>query len=251
MSHPFGTIQARAVTTFGNAGNRPAQEDFVLADREKGVFVVADGFGGPLPGAAAAKAACEAVKNFLFKEARDQDATLPFVIRTYLSLASNVLFNSLVHANKKLLAMNRNKNVHEKGGASVLAAFLDGNQISIGNIGSCTAKLIRGNQKTDLVTPRTLGRMKDPFSNGSIPGCQVPLMSLGMAEDLEPEIVEYEVRHGDWIVFKTDGIPESLIQQALLIKQKNLSIDQSLREFNEALKQTQFDDNAAVLLVII
>src|SRR5690348_26492 len=108
----------RAVVTFMSKGVRAGQEDFLLVDKEKNIFVVADGFGGPVPGAEAAKAACEAVRSFLFKEAGDREATLPFVLRTYFSLAGNVLFNSLIHANKKLKDANRKKNVHEKGGAS-------------------------------------------------------------------------------------------------------------------------------------
>src|SRR4051794_18797760 len=118
MSMRYKNLRAKAVSIFMGVGQRPGQEDYVLADREKGIFVVADGFGGPTPGALAAKTACETIKKFLFKEAGDLDATLPFVLRNYFSLAGNVLFNSLIYANSKLYSLNRNKNVHEKGGAS-------------------------------------------------------------------------------------------------------------------------------------
>src|SRR4051812_39855735 len=83
----------RSVSVYTAKGARPAQEDHALALQEKGIVVVADGFGGPMPGAAASKAACEGVRDFLVREAGDLEATLPFVLRSYFSLAGNVLFN--------------------------------------------------------------------------------------------------------------------------------------------------------------
>src|SRR5262245_46744940 len=100
---------ARSVTVFSNRGSRPAQEDHALVNQDRGVFVIADGFGGPGPGAAAAKTACEAVRVFLQKEAGDEEATMPFVLRSYLSLAGNVLFNALIHANRRVMKINRGK----------------------------------------------------------------------------------------------------------------------------------------------
>ncbi|HUP57351.1 MAG TPA: hypothetical protein VM598_07865, partial [Bdellovibrionota bacterium] len=120
-------MSIRSVTVFQSSGSRPFQEDHVITQRERGIFVVADGFGGPVAGVAAAKTACEEVRNFLFKEAGDQDATLPFVLRSYFSLAGNVLFNALIHANRKVHLPNKKKAINERGGASVLAGYLDGN----------------------------------------------------------------------------------------------------------------------------
>src|SRR3954469_3082915 len=97
----------RSVTVYQSPGKRPFQEDHVIAQRERGIFILADGFGGPMAGAAASKTACEEVRNFLFKEAGDRDATLPFVLRSYFSLAGNVLFNALIHANRKIAGPNK------------------------------------------------------------------------------------------------------------------------------------------------
>ena len=107
----------QAMLSFESEGMRSHQEDHLLADSERGIFIVADGFGGKIPGARASQSACEEVKGFLFKEAGDLDATLPFVLRSYFSLAGNVLFNALVHANRKVTRANLGKSAHEKGGA--------------------------------------------------------------------------------------------------------------------------------------
>jgi len=245
------SLRARAVSTFMSKGQRPGQEDYVLADRDKGVFVVADGFGGPIPGAAAAKGACEAVRNFLFKEAGDLEATLPFELRTYFSLAGNVLFNSLIHANRKITALNKGKNIHEKGGASVLAGFIDRDLLAIANVGICTAWLFRDGQAKELVVPRSFGKLCDPFSLDTREDLQAPLMALGLSDDLEPEIVEYRIKVGDWVILSTDGIDQAIQQNLLNIYRRKLDPDRSLQEASTLLNQAVFQDNIAVSLVIL
>ena len=209
----------QAVTVFSSQGKRAASENHLLVEEDKGIFVISDGFGGPVPGAAASKAACEAVRNFLFKEAGDQDATLPFELRSYFSLAGNVLFNALIHANKKLVQLNRGKNVHEKGGASLLAGYLDDGLLALANVGTCTAWLIREDGGVELVAPRSYGRLLNPFVRDVHPNKQMPLMSLGVHKDLEPEISEYRVSPGDWILAHTEGLPSGTREELFRLRQ--------------------------------
>lgn len=245
------SLKAQGVSTFLSKGQRPAQEDYVLADRIKGIFVVADGFGGAVPGAEAAKNACESIRSFLFKQAGDLEATLPFVLRNYFSLAGNVLFNSMIYANHKLNAANRSKNVHEKGGASVLAAFIDGDLLALANVGTCTAWLMRDGKMVELVVPRGLGRLCDPFALECPETHRVPLMALGMTEDLEPEIFEYKIRKKDWILINSDGVSTDTRQGILQLQQKQLNAEQAIKEVNQLLNSGKYDDNASVSLAII
>jgi serine/threonine protein phosphatase PrpC len=230
-------------------GTRPGQEDFVLSDEKKGIFVLADGFGGPSPGAAASKTACEEVKRFLFKEAGDLDATMPFVLRSYFSLAGNVLFNALIFANRKVLKQNHGKNVHEKGGASVIAGFIDGDLLAIANVGTCSARLMRDGQLQELVIPRSYGRLVDPFlGEGSI---DTPLMALGMADDLEPEIFEYRVRPGDWLMLFSDGVSGDFFDRAAMIQRKQLNPDETVSEVKSLFDSQDFKDNSSISLIIL
>lgn len=197
---------------FTTSGERPCNEDAVLTDRERRIFAVADGFGGPVAGKEASREACEQVRAFLEREAGDQDATMPFVLRSYISLLGNVLFNSVLHSNRKVLRLNRDKTVHEKGGASLVTAYLDEDLLAIASVGACSSWLIRQGKMIRLTQPRSYERQSDPFvSQGTI-----PLNALGMVEDLEPEIVEYRVRPGDWLVLNTglleNGLKEDLSQ---------------------------------------
>jgi len=109
------SLPLQFMSIFSTKGDASVQEDFVLAKKDRGLYVVADGFGGSEGGVNASKLACESVLGFLEKEAGDLDATLPFVLRRYYSLAGNVLFNALIHANRKVLANNKGKPANARG----------------------------------------------------------------------------------------------------------------------------------------
>lgn len=255
--HPRVSMQA--VTIFSTQGNRPGLENHVLVDEDKGIFVLSDGLGGPGPGFEAAKISCEAVKGFLFKEAGDQDATFPFELRSYFSLAGNVLFNSLLHANQKVLSFNRGKSVHEKGGASVLAGYIDEGLLALANVGNCTAWLIREGRSIELVIPRSYGRLVNSFRADIPLDERVPLMTLGMSRDLEPEICEFRVYPGDWIFMHTEGLPSGLHEQIFDVQRAqggegglvgDITQWASQRVF-ELLNHGSFDSDLTASLIIL
>lgn len=212
-------------------------EDRVLSLPQERILVVADGFGcAPdrrLPGPA--DRACAAVRQFLVHEAGDLEATLPFVMRSYFSLAGNVLFNALVHANRLLIAANAGKSVHEKTGASVAAAYLDGEMLSVASVGSCSAWLIREGRRSPLLIPRTWGRLVDPTATDHSPESRIPLIALGIAEDLEPEVVEVRVQSGDrlWLgtfepsVTEWDAVLSGMHKETNLTKSNRYEFEKS------------------------
>ncbi|MBU6376876.1 MAG: SpoIIE family protein phosphatase, partial [Bdellovibrionales bacterium] len=181
----------------------------------------------------------------------DLEATMPFVLRNYFSLAGNVLFNAVIHANRKVLQENKSKNVHEKGGASLIAGFLDGDLLALANVGSCSAWLFREGRVCDLVMPRSYGRLVDPFEGGrSIPHIQAPLMAMGMSEDLEPEICEYRVRSGDWLLLATDGVDLRVRDRILELYRNPKPLSEAASDVTEVLNGLQCSDNASGSLMI-
>jgi PPM family protein phosphatase len=244
-------MKIKAHTVFSSSGMRGFQEDFCLAQTERGIFVVADGFGGPTFGTQASKTACETVQRFLVKEAGDLDATLPFVLRPYFSLAGNVLFNALVFANKKVRKHNMGKEIHERGGASVIAGYMDGDLLAVANVGACSATVFRKGQMADLVIPRTYGRLRDPFMMEATSADQgIPLMAMGMVDDLEPEIFEYKICEGDALLFYTDGLTLAHRQALLAIHGESNDPAETLHKMNQYLEQAAIEDNLSLSLAI-
>lgn len=229
----------QSMTVFSTKGDASIQEDFVLAKRERGLYVVADGFGGSEAGVRASKTACESVLGFLEKEAGDLDATLPFVLRRYYSLAGNVLFNALIHANRKVIDQNKGKSANAKGGVSVIAAYLDEDLFALANVGGCSAWLMRDGKLVELVVPRTYARLLDPFTVDPNPDHAIPLMAMGLTEDLEPEIVEFRVRTGDWLLLQTDGVRSEIREEFQRLQYESPGFDPE-----EFIRARTFAENA-------
>lgn len=207
-------MKIQSLEVFSHASPSGQSEDCAAGDREKRIFCVADGFGAGAAGEQAARTACQAVERFLYKEAGDLDATLPFVLRPYFSLAGNVLFNALIHANRECRKLNAGKSAQSAGGTSLVAGFVDGNLLSLGSVGGCEAWLWRGGAWVRLVQPRTFGFLEDPWNGGRLPdgripgAARVPLRALGMADDLEPELTEVRIQAGDALLLHTDAWSE-------------------------------------------
>jgi serine/threonine protein phosphatase PrpC len=201
-------LPLRFVEGFQLQGEVPLQEDYFEFNPERGIFIIADGFGGGA-GKAAAELAVKAIRQFLEQEAGDLDATLPFELRPYYSLAGNVLFNAVSFANQKLLKMNQSRSWMNSGGASLLAGYLEGNLLALAQVGANRLHLKRGTQLKEIVSPKNLLGQVNPMDEEG-PGDEIPLMSFGTVKSLEPEITEIEVREGDQLFFQTSGVKQDL-----------------------------------------
>ncbi len=218
-------------------GLAPVQEDHLNVNSERGIFLLADGFGGSA-GEKAAQTVTQSMKQFLEQEAGDLDATLPFELRPYYSLAGNVLFNAVAFANQKLQQMNQGQSWMDAGGASIIAGYLEGKLLSIANVGACSAHLFRNGKSKEIIIPKTLARQENPFEEEASDGSAVPLMSFGTVKQLEPEITEIELKPGDQLCFQTAGVSQAIRDQLFQLKNRELLsqvIDSSLLRTNTSL----------------
>jgi len=138
-----------------------------------------------------------------------------------------------------VIAGNKNKSANAKGGASVLAAYLDEDLFALANVGGCSAWLVRDGKITELVVPRTYARLVDPFAVDPHVDHAVPLMAMGMTEDLEPEIIEFRVRSGDWLLIQTDGIRTEIREEF-----QRLQLESPAFDPEEFIKARAFPENA-------
>jgi serine/threonine protein phosphatase PrpC len=189
-------------------GLNPVQEDYFEINVERGIFILADGFGGTA-GRQAAEVAVKSARKFMEQEAGDLDATLPFELRPYYSLAGNVLLNAVAFANQKVLQLNDGRMWERSGGTSLIAGYLEGKLLSVAQVGACRMHLKREKNLKQVVSPKTLLSQTNPFLEEG-DGDSIPLMSLGTAKRLEPEIIEVELRPEDQVFIESTGVGKRL-----------------------------------------
>ncbi len=247
----------RAYGAFSEPGpKRELNEDSYLVHPERELFGIADGFGGVGIGDKAAKKSLEDVKFFVENGLGDSEVTLPFIYRSYYTASANLIFNAFLYANGQLCKENQNKSIQTRAGASLLFSFFQKPHLTLAHVGLCQAYLLRGSKLQSITTPRSYHFFR---GGGFNPRWTFPLMALGFAKDLEPEILELKVEKGDVLFLMTDGVypyldPQELVQlYADLPLEEALDIEMQVR--NQKLKDLicqkgSVDNQALVTLVL-
>lgn len=207
----------------------------IYVNDHQGIIILTQGFGDGEWGAKIAEVAESSVREFLEKEAGDLEATLPFIIRNYFSLAGNVVYNSILHANQKIWRENKKMPLIQRAAASVLVGVVDQDLMAVANVGSGSAWLLRDYQMKEVAPARTFSRLVDPFSVDAEEGKAAPLMALGMQENLEPEIREFKLHHGDGLWFQSSGFKDIVRMGVQNSFKKQNEIHESLSSAQEFL----------------
>lgn len=249
----------RAYGAVSDAGPvRPLNEDAYIAVPERQLFGVADGLGGTGIGDVAAKKCLEDVKYFVEHGLGDSEVTLPFIYRSYYTAGANLIFNAFLYANKQLFQENRKRHINGRGAASAMFVFFEGRHMTLANVGVCNAYLVRRGRVQTLVRPRSYNTLKGTFQGSHNPKWAYPLMAMGQARDLEPEILEFKVEKGDLIILATDGVYPRLSEEDFaecfsMLKKKD-SLDMAIQEQNQRLmelaKHKGNTDNQALISMV-
>lgn len=249
-------------SAFGAAttqGDWPEQEDAFYADARRGIFVLADGFGGNSLGARAAKAAIEKAASGLVDSRKDVEATKHVAVKPYYSDAENILLNLINNINLDLFQANTSESANRFAGVSLSIAFAtNAGCWVLGSIGTNVMYVIRESQLRTLVLPHSLSHLR-----GDLPGVRTPyydcaIQALGLQKQIEPRIQSFCPRQGDVLVMASAGAinGQAEIQARILaeVLQADRKPGDSLEEsacqlLEQAADQAAFLSNASLLLV--
>lgn len=177
-------------------GDWNVQEDGYFVNPLRGLFALADGFGGKANGDLAAK--------FVLSEIRSRELPASFATEHGSLAPSEVwqrdLFQDL---NKKLLDWNEKRQSASKGGCSLLLANISSQGIlSVTQCGGCSAVLVRGGLPKVFLTPQAAPR-QDTLG---------PLLldqALGLGKSVMPESRSIPLLAGDIVLFASSGVEVS------------------------------------------
>jgi serine/threonine protein phosphatase PrpC len=147
-------IQTAARTDFGRV--RKNNEDSYQIESALGLFVLSDGMGGESHGEVASNLAVETIITYC-RQAENSRATPIFgEPQPDVSERTNRLASAIHLANRKVFEM-ANANPEQKGmGATIVAAWVDGQRLSLAHVGDSRAYLLRAGSLDQLTADHSL-----------------------------------------------------------------------------------------------
>lgn len=195
-------LAAHGVT---HPGRRPTNEDSMLVDSGRGLFIVADGMGGHNAGEVASELAVRTIGEFLGDVGVDGRIHLDQAIKA---------------ANEEILAAAAGQSDYTGMGTTVVAALLTSEHAYFGNVGDSRAYLWRSGGLTRLTRDDSwLSAAMEGAGEASAiehhPMKHVLTKVVGLRPELQPIVAEFEFQTGDVLLLCTDGVHGAVADTAL------------------------------------
>lgn len=217
-------------------GPRPANEDSIWQDAGRGLYVVADGIGGPGKGDLASQMLVSLLESTL---ASKPQAPLDEVVTEALSLA-----------NRKIIAAFLGDPALKGLGSTVTLALIEGNRLRLWHVGDSRAYLLRGRKLTCLTEDHTLARVLEKM--GQTPpekGAHTLVRCLGKDAKCTFDTVDTTLEPGDRLLLCTDGVYRNWADEDMV----KLAGGEDLSAIAQQLAQGAIDrggtDNASLIML--
>jgi serine/threonine protein phosphatase PrpC len=202
---PANKIEVASISDRGLSEKRPLNEDSLLADAERGIFVVADGVGGADAGEVASQTAVD-VLNEAFRHKLTDGEDVEDLMELAIQRANSSIHQMAVD-NPRFSMM----------ATTVVALHLDGNRATIGHVGDSRlyrlipeGKLLRETEDHSIVEEEVRAGRMTPEQAANHPSKNVISRALGAENLVEADMKTIEVAAGSVFLLCTDGITRHL-----------------------------------------
>jgi len=223
---------------------RKANEDNFLTDKNRGLFVVADGMGGHEAGELASSMAIKTLDGFLTPE-------------VIAAQKSSGLCQAIQKANELIYHESKINNSCAGMGTTITAALFVDDILYVAHIGDSRAYLIRDKNIRLLTKDHSL--VAELLRQGELtekeayhhPHRNVLTRALGTEKEVEIDLNEFQVKPGDLILLCTDGL-YNLVQDQEILQEITVNGSDLKRSVNQLVKtalERGGADNITVVLV--
>jgi protein phosphatase len=230
-------VRAGGVTHPGHV--RKINEDCWLADRELGLFVVADGMGGHNAGEVASQLAVEAIRGFLSRTMESEDFTWPYGIDPALSFDANRLSTAVKLANRRVFKLGESRDDYTGMGCTVVVVFIHEGRTIYASVGDSRIYAFSNDRLEQLTVDdswiaeflaREPNMSREALANH--PLRHVLTNVIGARETLELKVLERPVRENERLLLCSDGLHGAIGVDAL---ERILAADSPVETMGEEL----------------
>ena len=210
---------------------RDCNEDYVLVDGERGIFMVSDGMGGANAGEVASKEAVDVAYRYL-KENFDSGKLLPECCEEYLHRALSMSDHHIYEMAQKNVEMTG------MGCTLVIACSFD-RQVCIASVGDSRAYVLRSAGELEQLT-EDHSLVWTEYKAGRLTKEEVRLhpqknrliQALGVGSNISPSMAKVSMSNGDKLLLCSDGLWDMLPEEEIA---KIMAEDKSARWTAEQL----------------
>jgi protein phosphatase len=221
-------------------GRRKSNEDAMVIDPDRRLFVVADGMGGHNAGEVASALAVKTLHEFI---AQANDAS------------ESALAEALCLANDQVLNAAANNSTYEGMGTTVVAACVNGGSVVFGSVGDSRIYLMHDHALRQLTHDDSwVSRVLPADAIGSEEAARHPMRHvltkvIGLREDMEPSVGSSPFASGDTLLLCSDGLHGVVSDEAIaqLLEQSN--VEEIASELVERALNSGSTDNITAVVV--
>ena len=236
---------------------RDHNEDAISLLPSHGLAVLADGMGGHNAGEVASELAVKTVEKIVRKKLDRIQHGEPH--ENALHNESLLLKQAVMEANREIYATaQKNPDCSGMGTTLIAALFYDAHLTSA-HVGDSRMYRLRDDylspvtEDHSLVQEQVRRGLVTPIDAQSSRVRNVVTRALGIAPQVEPDIIENETRPGDIYLMCSDGltdvVPDEAIRLTLLEHRKNA--EQAVEELMNLAKDAGGPDNISIILIRI
>lgn len=237
-------LETAAITDRGLSEKRPLNEDSMLSDPERRIFVVADGVGGAQAGEVASQTAIEVLGEAFQNHGPEED------IEDLMEIA-------IQRANDSIYRMSREQPKFAMMATTIVALHLDGLRATIGHVGDSrlyrltpSGQLRRETEDHSLVEEEVRAGRMTPEQAANHPGRNVISRALGAEPSVEVDMSTLEVESGTLFLLCSDGITRHIPDAELsALLRSTPDLERACKEMKEVCYQRGAEDNLTAVLV--
>ena len=247
-------LRVSGLTDVGLA--RKHNEDCYEIDRDRYLFVVADGMGGHSHGEVASRIAVDAIRDFI--QRGELGDTQRFAHESELKTHSNRLRNAVRTAHDQVLHAIQGDGSLQGMGTTVVGLLLEDTTAALAHVGDSRAYRLRG-ERFELLTEdhtwvheQVLAGYLSEDQARHHPLKNVVTRALGSEKEVLVDLQEVEVEAGDLYLICSDGLTTMLDDQEISeIVADSDSLDQACRSLIAAANSRGGLDNITVIVVAV
>jgi protein phosphatase len=228
---------------------RRINQDSFGSDDELGLYVVCDGMGGAAGGEIASHLACETFLAIARQELENLRKDSDECTRCSLTRA-------VAAANRAVLAHAAMNPALRGMGSTLIAARLNGNHLTLINVGDSRAYLVRSGVATQLTDDHSwvaeqvrLGTMTESQAERSSLK-SVITRAIGVDTDVQPDLFETTLTPGDTLLLTSDGLTRHVADAEIAaLLTANTLTDTTCHQLIELAKERGGSDNITCILL--